>query len=102
LEALFKGGQGSTSGCCAIEEKQQMKITSKKKLRIDEVRGMLATIQFRILCLPICYKKTWNVNIYRMIIVPAVLYECEALSLTLREQQRLRAFKKGLRKISGT
>jgi hypothetical protein len=24
LEALFKGGQGSTSGCCAIEEEEDV------------------------------------------------------------------------------
>jgi len=28
---------------------------SKKKLRADESQGVLAVIQYRIFCLPVCY-----------------------------------------------
>jgi hypothetical protein len=35
-----------------------------------------------------------KVKIYKTIIVPAVLYECETWSLTLREEHRLRVFEK--------
>jgi hypothetical protein len=31
-----------------------------KKLRVDKLWGMFATIPFRIGCLPICYKRTWD------------------------------------------
>jgi hypothetical protein len=33
-----------------------------------------------------------KVKIYKTIILPAVLYECETWSLTLREEHRLRVF----------
>jgi hypothetical protein len=36
--------------------------------------------------------KNLNIKIYRTIILPVVLYECETWSLTLREERRLRVF----------
>jgi hypothetical protein len=33
-----------------------------------------------------------NIRIYTIIILPVVLYGCETLSLTLREEHRLRVF----------
>jgi hypothetical protein len=33
-----------------------------------------------------------KVKIYKTIIIPVVLYECETWSLTLREEHRLRVF----------
>ena len=36
--------------------------------------------------------KNLKIKIYRTIILPVVLYECETLSLTLREKCRLRVF----------
>jgi hypothetical protein len=46
--------------------------------------------------------KNVKIKIYRTIILPVVLYGCETLSLTLREECRLRAFKKKvLRRIFG-
>jgi hypothetical protein len=33
-----------------------------------------------------------KIRIYKTIILPVVLYECENLSLTLREEYRLRVF----------
>jgi hypothetical protein len=45
---------------------------------------MLAIIQCRIFCLNL------KIKIYRIIILPVVLYGCETWSLTLREERRLR------------
>jgi hypothetical protein len=43
-----------------------------------------------------------KVKIYRTVIHPVVLYECETWSLTLREEHRLRVFEKSvLRRIFG-
>jgi hypothetical protein len=43
-----------------------------------------------------------KIKIYKTIILPAVLYVCETLSLTLREEHRLRVFEnRVLRKIFG-
>jgi hypothetical protein len=43
-----------------------------------------------------------NVKIYKTIILPVVLYECETWSLTLREERRLRVFEnRVLRRIFG-
>ena len=36
--------------------------------------------------------KNLNIKIYRIIILPVVLYGCETWSLTLREERRLRVF----------
>jgi hypothetical protein len=44
-----------------------------------------------------------NLRIYKTIILPVVLYGCEAWSLTLREEHRLRVFEnRVLRSIFGT
>jgi hypothetical protein len=41
-------------------------------------------------------------KIYKTVILPVVLYGCETLSLTVREEQRLRAFEnRVLRKVFG-
>jgi len=46
--------------------------------------------------------KNLKIKIYRIIILPAVLYECEAWSLTLREERKLRVFENMvLRRIFG-
>ena len=46
--------------------------------------------------------KNLNIKIYRTIILPVVLYGCEAWSLTLREKRKLRVFEnKVLRRIFG-
>jgi hypothetical protein len=62
---------------------------------------MLAIIQSKIFSLPVSYKKT-KIKIYKTVILPSVLYGCETLSLTLREEQRLRVSEnRVLRKIYG-
>jgi hypothetical protein len=38
--------------------------------------------------------KNIKIKVYRTIILPVVLHECETWSLTLREEQTLRAFEK--------
>jgi hypothetical protein len=46
--------------------------------------------------------KNVKIKIYRIIIMPVVLYHCESCSLTLREECRLRVFEnKVLRRIFG-
>ena len=46
--------------------------------------------------------KNLKIKIYRTIILPIVLYGCETLSLTLREERKLRVFENMvLRRISG-
>ena len=47
--------------------------------------------------------KNIRIKIYRIIILPVVLYGCEIWSLTLREERRLRVFdNRVLRRIFGT
>ena len=51
---------------------------------------------------PSLLSKNINVNIYRTIILPFVLYGCEIWSLTLREERRLNAFaNRKLRRMFG-
>jgi hypothetical protein len=58
---------------------------------------MLATIRYRVFCLPACCPE-----IYKTIILPVVLYGCETWSLKLREEHRLRVFEnRVLRRIFG-
>ena len=46
--------------------------------------------------------KNLKIKIYRIIILPVVLYGCETWSLTLREERRLRVFEnRMLRRIFG-
>jgi hypothetical protein len=53
---------------------------------------MLAIIQSKIFCLPVSYKKL-NIEVYKTVILPVVLYGCETWSLTLGEEHRLRVFR---------
>jgi hypothetical protein len=62
---------------------------------------MLATIRFRIFCLPTCYSKT-KIKIYRTIILPVDLYGCEIWTLPLGEEHMLSILKNWVqRKIEG-
>jgi len=46
--------------------------------------------------------KNLKIKVYRTIILPTFLYECETWSLTLREERRLRVFEnRVLRRIFG-
>jgi hypothetical protein len=63
---------------------------------------MLAIIQSKIFCLTVSYKKNLKIKIYKTVILPVVLYECETWPLTLREEHRLRVFEnRVLRRIFG-
>ena len=63
---------------------------------------MLATIQYKIFCLPGRFQKNLKIKRYKIIILPVVVYECETWSLTLWEERRLRDFEKSvLRRIFG-
>jgi hypothetical protein len=55
---------------------------------------MVAIIESKIFCLPVSYQKNLKIKIYKTVILPVVLYECETWSLTLREEHRLRFFEK--------
>jgi len=47
--------------------------------------------------------KNLKIKIYRIVILPVVLYGCETWSLTLREKRKLRVFEnRVLRRIFGT
>jgi hypothetical protein len=61
---------------------------------------MLATIQSRTVYLLVLLLRNIKIRVYKTIILPLVLYECETWSLTLREEHRLRIFEnKVLRRI---
>ena len=52
--------------------------------------------------LPVLLSKNTKIKIYKIIVLPVVLYGCEIWSLTLREECRLRVFEsRVLRKIFG-
>jgi hypothetical protein len=62
---------------------------------------MLVTVQSKIFCLPVSYKKL-KIKIHRTVILPVVLYGRETWSLTLREEHRVRVFENSVfRKIFG-
>jgi hypothetical protein len=64
---------------------------------------MLATIQFRNLLSSHLLSKNAQIKIYKIIILPVVLYRSETWSLTLKEEHRLRVLfeNKVLRRIFG-
>jgi hypothetical protein len=60
---------------------------------------MLVTIRSRIFCLLL---KEVEIRIHKSIILSVVLYGCQTLSLTLREEHKLRGFEnRVLRRIFG-
>jgi len=78
-----------------------MKIIFRKKLRADSSQGMFAIIRCRIFCLQFATQKL-KIKIYRIIILPVVLYGCETWSLKVREEHRLRVSEnRVLRRIFG-
>jgi hypothetical protein len=75
--------------------------TTPLPLYVLHLEVMLAVIQCRIFCLQVCYQNI-QIKIHRTIILPVVLYGCGTLSLTLREERRLRVFEnRVLRRIFG-
>jgi hypothetical protein len=71
LELQYSDSQGTNPGCMNSEISN-----------IPNIRGKLATIQFRNLCIPVNYQNV-KIKIYRTISVPVVLYECVSWSFTL-------------------
>jgi hypothetical protein len=59
---------------------------------------MLATIQFRTFHL---LSKNLKIRLYKTIILPVVLYECETWSLILGEEHRLRVLENRVLRIFG-
>jgi len=63
---------------------------------------MLVIIRRRILLFSSLLSKNININIYRTLILPVVMYGCETWSLILREEHRLRVFEnRVLRRVFG-
>jgi hypothetical protein len=63
---------------------------------------MHSTIQCRTLSSCLLSKNIKIRKIYKIIVLPVVLYGCETWSLTLREEHRLRVLEnRVLRRISG-
>jgi hypothetical protein len=74
----------------------QAEIKSRLKLRIASCYSFQNLLSSRLL------SKSLNIEICRTIILCVVLYGCEALSLTLREEPRLRVFEnRVLRRVFG-
>ena len=67
----------------------KIKIPFMKNFRADWTQTMLAIINCRIFCLPVCYPK---IKIYRTINLPVVSFGCETWSLTFRKEEWLRMF----------
>ena len=91
-----------------VEEFEYLGNTVKSKNSIQEViKSRLKTgnachhLVQNILSSSLLYKNL-KIKIYRIIILPVVLYGCDTWSLALREERRLRVFEKGtLRRILG-
>ena len=79
---------------------KQNSIQEEIKSRLKSRNGCYYSVQnilsFRLL------PKNIRINIFRTIILPVVLYGCETLSFTLREERSLRLFEnRVLRRIFG-
>ncbi|KAJ4432555.1 hypothetical protein ANN_21178 [Periplaneta americana] len=99
-------------GNLSFEEVEKFKYLGATVTNINDTRE---EIKHRINMGNVCYysvekilsssllSKNLKVRIYKTVILPVVLYGCETLTLTLREEHRLRVFEnKVLRKIFGT
>jgi hypothetical protein len=61
---------------------------------------VLATVQFRIFCLPLSSIK--QIKIYKTVILPVILYEFETWSVTLMKERRVTEYEnRMLRRIFG-
>jgi hypothetical protein len=72
------------------KQQKQIKIIFKRKLRGDRIRVTLVTVQSSRLL-----SKNIKIRIYKTIILPVVLYECESWTLILREGHRLKVLRTG-------
>jgi hypothetical protein len=62
---------------------------------------MLAIIQSKIIFSSRLISKNLKIKIYKIVILPVMLYGCETWSLTLGEEHRLKVLNRVLRKIFG-
>ena len=60
----------SPGTCDSVSREERTELYRKR----DWCRGMLAIIRCRIICLTVCYQKNLKIKIYRIIILPVVLY----------------------------
>jgi hypothetical protein len=79
---------------------------TNKNLIQEEIKGLnlvtLATNWSRRNLLPSCLQsKNVNIRIYKTMTLPVVLYGCETLSLTFREENRLKVFDNRVLRILG-
>jgi hypothetical protein len=80
------------------EKQKRTKLSFIKKLRAHKIRGILATIPFKVSCFLISSLKT---KIYNTIILPVILYGYETQSLTLREEHGWSVFENRVLGIFG-
>jgi hypothetical protein len=73
-----------------ITQTDQNCVHKEIKSRLNS--GNLGTVQFRVFFSSRLLSSNVKVKIYKIIILPVVLYGCETWSLTLREEHRLRLF----------
>jgi hypothetical protein len=72
------------------------------KVALKVIKITLWSLQFENLFSSQLLSKNVKIRIYKTIILPVVLYGCEAWFLTLREEHRLRVFEnRVLRRIIG-
>jgi len=69
----------------------------KSRLR----RGNACYNSVQNFCLPRLLSKNLKTKIYRIIILPVVLYGCETWSFTLREERKLKVFENMVLRIFG-
>jgi hypothetical protein len=94
---LFRGGTVRILGTAVTNENL---IQEEIKRRLNSGNAYYRSVQ-NLLFSRLLFKDM-NFKIYKTIILPVVLYGCETWSLTLREEHRLRAFKKRvLKRIFG-
>ena len=75
----------------------QNSIREEKKFRLKSGNSCYHSV-----CLQACYPRLFRIKIYRNILLLVVLYGCEAWSLKLREERKLRVFENiVLRRILG-
>jgi hypothetical protein len=79
----------------------EIKIWSMRKLRANWVRITVATIQFITFLSSRLLSKIANINIYKTIIFPVVLYGCETLPLILKKECRQGIGGQGVQRVFG-
>jgi hypothetical protein len=89
--------------CCYLNtlQKNQNLFQEEIKRRLNSGKACCHSVQNLLYFRPL--SNNIKIRIYETIILPVVLYGCETLSLTLREEHRLWVFEKRVfRRISGS